>query len=63
MLPPLIEKTFASPRDRWLWALIGALVVGQMIAFWMLCQSQVTKAEARHAAARAATAVSYSAAR
>lgn len=49
MLPPLLEKTIASPRDRWLWAMIGALLVGQVIAFWMLCQSQVSKAEARHA--------------
>jgi hypothetical protein len=49
MLPPLLEKTAGTPRDTWLWALIGFLVVGQMAAFWMLCQYQVRKAEVRDA--------------
>jgi hypothetical protein len=49
MLPPLLEKTAGLPRDTWLWALIGFLVVGQISAFWMLCQYQVRKAEVRHA--------------
>ena len=50
MLPPLLDKTAGSERDKWLWALIGVLVVGQVIAFWLLCSAQVRKAEVRHAA-------------
>ena len=49
----LLDNTAISPRDRWLWALIGALVVGQVMAFWMLCLYQVRTAEERHASVRA----------
>ena len=52
MLPPLLDKTQPSPADKWLWALLGFLVVGQIVAFWMLCSQQVQKAEAREAEVR-----------
>ena len=54
MLPPLLDKTQPSPADKWLWALLGFLVVGQIVAFWMLCSQQVQKAEAREAEVRMA---------
>ena len=54
MLPPLLDKTQQSPADKWLWALLGFLVVGQIVAFWMLCSQQVQKAEAREAELRMA---------
>jgi hypothetical protein len=53
MLPPLIDRTQRSPADKWLWALLGVLVVGQLAAFWMLCSDQVAKAQVREAAVRA----------
>lgn len=40
-------------RDRLLWLLISGLAIGLFVAFWALCQSQVDKAQARHAALRA----------
>ena len=52
MLPPLLDKTRATPADKWLWALLGFLVVGQVVAFWMVCRQQVEKAEMREAQLR-----------
>lgn len=52
MLPPLLDKSRPSPADKWLWAVLGALVVGQVVAIWMLCQQQVDKAQVREAALR-----------
>lgn len=54
MLPPLLDRTQPSPADKWLWALLGFLVVGQVVALWMLCAQQVSKAEAREAELRVA---------
>jgi hypothetical protein len=56
MLPPLLDKTHPSPADKWLWALLGFLVVGQVVALWMLCSQQVQKAETREAELRVARA-------
>jgi uncharacterized protein YpmS len=42
-----------SSRDKWMWALLALLAVGQIVALWMLCQNQVAQAESRHAAMRA----------
>jgi hypothetical protein len=53
MLPPLLDRTHPSPADKWLWALLGFLVVGQLVAIWLLCRQQVEKAEIREAAVRA----------
>ena len=52
MLPPLLDKSHPSPADKWLWALLGALVLGQIVAIWMLCQQQVDNAQARAAVLR-----------
>ena len=35
-------------RGRLWWVLLGALVAGQLFAFWLVCSHQVRKAEARH---------------
>lgn len=53
MLPPLLDRTRPHPADKWLWALLGVLVVGQLMAFWLLCRDQVQKAEMRDAVVRA----------
>ncbi|HUR89133.1 MAG TPA: hypothetical protein VMZ74_08605 [Ramlibacter sp.] len=53
MLPPLLDRTQPSPADKWLWALLGALVIGQVVALWMVCKQQVLKAEIREAAVQA----------
>jgi hypothetical protein len=39
----------AIPRDKLLWPVLATLVVGQLVAFWMLCSHQVRKAEVRNA--------------
>jgi hypothetical protein len=49
MLPPLLDNSQPSPADKWLWALLGALVVGQIVALWLLCSQQVEKAQVRDA--------------
>ena len=53
MLPPLLDKSRPHPADKWLWALLGFMVVGQLVALWMLCSDQVQKAQARDAMVRA----------
>lgn len=35
------------PRSQAFWILLGALAMGQLFAFWLLCSHQVRKAEAR----------------
>lgn len=52
MLPPLLDKTRPHPADPWLWALMAVLVVGQVVAFWMVCSSQVERQQVREAALR-----------
>ena len=49
MLPRLLAKTTDLPREKWMWIVLGALVVGQLVAFWMLCSSQVRNAQLRDA--------------
>jgi hypothetical protein len=53
MLPPLLDTARRSPADKWLWALLGFLVVGQIVALWLVCDQQVQKAAVRDAAVRA----------
>ena len=36
-------------RDKLFWLIASAMVVAQLVAFWMLCSYQVRMAEARHA--------------
>lgn len=38
------------PRDQAFWVGATVLVLGQLVAFWMLCSQQVRKAEVRNAA-------------
>jgi hypothetical protein len=42
-------STLSVPRDRAFWIAVSVLLVGQLIAFWMVCTQQVRVAEARHA--------------
>lgn len=39
-----------QPRDQAFWLGATVLVLGQLVAFWMLCSQQVRKAEVRNAA-------------
>ena len=54
MLPPLLANLLdpgtQSPRSRLFWMVLGALAVGQLLAFWLLCSHQVRKAEVRRTA-------------
>ena len=45
-------RTADVSRDKLFWAIASAMVVGQLVAFWMLCSHQVRKAEVRHATAQ-----------
>lgn len=42
----------SAPRDRAFWIAASVLVVGQLVAFWMLCSHQVRMAQVRHASAQ-----------
>ncbi|MGE4241143.1 hypothetical protein [Ramlibacter sp.] len=44
-----LEPETVVPRTPMFWAVVGTLVVGQLVALVMLCSGQVEKAEARHA--------------
>jgi len=44
-----LHKTIDASRDKAFWLAATVLVLGQLIAFWMLCSHQVRKAEVRHA--------------
>ncbi len=46
---PMIESFATTPRERLLWAVVGALVLGQLVAFYLLCNGQVNKAQLRDA--------------
>jgi hypothetical protein len=50
MLSHLIEITPEISREKLLWAVVVALVAGQLLAFWMICSHQVRQAEVRDAA-------------
>ena len=49
MLPQLLAKTTAIPREKLFWPVLAVLVASQLLAFWMLCIHQVRKAEVRNA--------------
>lgn len=49
MLPQLLAKSADIPREKLFWGMVSVLVVGQLVAFWMLCSHQVRKAEVRAA--------------
>jgi hypothetical protein len=45
----LLSNIADASRDRLFWLTASAMVVGQLVAFWMLCSDQVRTAEARDA--------------
>jgi hypothetical protein len=47
MLSGLLDPSAQMPRNRLFWAVLGALIFGQLMALWLLCSHQVRKAEAR----------------
>lgn len=47
LLANVIDPRTQQPRNRFFWVVLGALVTGQLFAFWLLCSHQVRKAEAR----------------
>ena len=47
MLPHPVEKPSDTPRNRLHWVIGAALVLGQLVAFWMVCSHQVRKAQMR----------------
>lgn len=47
---PTDPSYFDSPRAKLLWAMVGLLVMVQMVALYMLCDSQMDKARQRQAA-------------
>ena len=47
ILANVIDPRTQEPRSRMFWVVLGALVAGQLFAFWLLCSHQVRKAEAR----------------
>ena len=47
LLSHIIDPATQQPRSRMWWVVLGAVVVGQLFAFWLLCSHQVRKAEAR----------------
>jgi hypothetical protein len=50
MLPHLLAKRSAETSPgKLFWSLIVALLLGQIVAFWMVCTHQVRKAEVRDA--------------
>ena len=48
ILASAIEPGSQSQRRRAFWMIFGALAIGQLFAFWLLCSHQMRKAEARH---------------
>jgi hypothetical protein len=44
----VIDPRTQQPRSRLFWLALGALVAGQLFAFWLLCVHQVRIAEARN---------------
>ena len=46
-LSNVADSRMQHPRSRLFWMVLGALVAGQLFAFWLLCSHQVRKAEAR----------------
>lgn len=45
----LLSTTADASRDKLFWLTASAMIVGQVVAFWMLCSQQVRAAEVRDA--------------
>jgi hypothetical protein len=52
MPPRLLDQSADVSRDKKFWLIASAVVLGQLVAFWMLCSHQVRKAEVRDAGAK-----------
>jgi len=51
-MPRLLDQSADVSRDKKFWLIASAVVLGQLVAFWMLCSHQVRKAEVRDAGAK-----------
>jgi len=49
MLSRLLARSADVPSRRIFWAVVSALALVQLVAFWMLCSHQVRRAEVRDA--------------
>ena len=47
MLSDLLDPQTQMPRTPAVWAVLGTLIIGQLVALVLLCSHQVRKAEAR----------------
>jgi hypothetical protein len=53
---PILSRMFdtdGTPRDRALWLVFAGIVASQLLAFFVVCEHQVQRAEARHAQVQA----------
>ena len=51
-MPRTTVKSADVSGNKLFWVVASAIVIGQLVAFWMLCSHQVHKAEMRTAAAK-----------
>ena len=49
MQPHTLAKRAETSPGKLFWLVVVALMLGQIVAFWMLCTDQVRKAQARDA--------------
>jgi len=49
MVPHLLAKNAEKSPGKLFWSVVVALMLGQIVAFWMLCTYQVRKAQVRDA--------------
>lgn len=47
MPSPTTQAHAGAARDRLFWAALGTLAVGLLVAFWIICEHQVRKAQMR----------------
>lgn len=52
-MPQRPAKNIDVSRDRRFWLLASAMMVGQLLAFWLLCSHQVQRAQVREASLQA----------
>ena len=50
MQPHTLAKRAETSPGKLFWLIVFAVMLGQIVAFWMLCTDQVRKAQARDAA-------------
>lgn len=47
MTPPDTARALPTMRNKIFWSLVAALALGQLVAFWMVCNEQVRRAQTR----------------